>query len=137
MNPSPRLRFLAISSSILLLVAGCASDPVITGLPQHWKGKPSADLKAALGEPTEVIPQSEGEVWIYRKTGSFVAAARDDTRFRAGGGSFGIAGNVTTTKQGERLSEYENIMRFLVRDGKVRKWSAARIIDGQTVWSDH
>ncbi len=114
---------------------------MITGKPQHWMGRSVTELRTSLGEPTRVIPQENGELWEYKETGEFVAPARDSTSFRAGGyaggPAFGMSGNTTTVRQGERLSQYENVTRFLIRDGKVRRWSAARIVDGETVWSDH
>ena len=133
-----RISFVCLLAFVL---AGCASDPLLTGKPQDWQGKPAADLRAAWGEPTKVITQSDGEYWEYSNSGDYLAPAEENMRFNAGGfgsgGGFGASGAVKTTKQGERISRYENIARFLIRDGKVKKWSASRIVDGQTVWSDH
>lgn len=127
--------------AIAFLFVGCASNPVLTGKPQDWKGKSASDLEAAWGEPTRVISQSDGtEVWEYVKTGEFVAPENERTSFNVGGGGgstfFGASGGINTTEQGQRLSQYENIFRFQINNGKVRKWFAARIVDGQTVWSD-
>lgn len=49
---------------------------------------------------------------------------------------FGAGGGISTKKYDERLSRYENIYRFQVKDGKIRRWFAARVVDGATVWSD-
>jgi hypothetical protein len=125
-----------------VLLTGCVSDPVLTGMPQDWQGKNVADLKAAWGDPTRVIAESNGtEVWEYRKSGQFVAPGEENTAFRMGGGGgsgmFGASGGIKTIKQGERQSAYENVARFSVKNGKIKKWYAERFVDGQRVWSDH
>ena len=143
------LRKLIVPATLALLLAGCAGDPLLTNKPQDWQGHPASDLKAAWGEPNKITSQSDGEYWEYYKSGDYLAPPKDSTSFRIGGSSsgytsdglstsgFGANGGITTTKQGERVSHFENVTRFLIRDGKVRKWSAARIVDGETVWSDH
>jgi hypothetical protein len=144
------MKLLPFASLLALVFAGCASDPLLSGKPQDWQGKPAADLRAAWGEPTKVITQSDGEYWEYTNGKDYVIPASEDTNFRLGGGSsgynsgtgasssgFGASGGISKSKSGERVSHVENVARFLIRDGKVKKWSAARIVDGQTVWSDH
>jgi hypothetical protein len=126
----------------ILLLGGCVSDPMLTGKPQDWKGKAASDLRAGWGEPTRIIPQTGGvEIWEYTKTGELVAPEQNNTSFNMGGGGganfFRARGGINTTKHEQRLSQYQNIWRFMIRSGKVKKWSAARIVDGQTVWSDH
>jgi hypothetical protein len=125
-----------------VLLIGCASNPILSGKPQDWKGKPSGDMRAALGEPTEVVPQADGsEIWIYRKTGEFLAPAQDRTNFRMGGGGgsgvFGAGGGINTSKRSEQVTDYENLWRFQIKNGKVRRWYAQRYEGGQLVWEDH
>lgn len=129
-------------AAVALLFTGCASDPVLTGKPQDWKGKPAADLRAAWGDPTRIIPESGSvEVWEYVKDGDFVAPKREDTSFRLGGGGgsgmFAAAGGISTLKHDERLSRYENIWRYKIKDGKITGWYAARMEDGRIIWQDH
>ena len=122
----------------LIVFCGCAHDPVITGKPKHWTGKPSADLRAAWGEPTRIMAAgSNGEYWEYSKTGEFHAPAEKRMRFRAGTGFGAASGGVTTTQTDARMSRFEDVVRFLVRDGKVRKWSATQLVDGRVVWTKH
>lgn len=136
------MKKLLVGFCLVAVVTGCASNPVLTGKPQHWKGKSVADLRAALGEPTRVIPQGKGiEVWEYVNAGDFVAPKEENTNFRVGGSGggpfFGASGGINTVTQGERLSRYENVTRFEIRNGKVRKWYASRLVDGRVVWEDH
>lgn len=126
----------------MLLVAGCASNPMLTGKPQHWKGRTTEELLTGLGQPSKVIPQADAsEIWVYSRKGDYLAPAEESTKFRMGGGGgesfFGAAGGINTQKQGERVTDYENVWRFLVRKGKVRKWYAQRFVGGQLVWEDH
>lgn len=68
------------------------TDPMVTGLPQHWKGKPAADLKAAMGEPTRIIPQSTGaEVWEYVRSEQVLIPKGENSSF-----AFGLAGGGKT-----------------------------------------
>jgi len=124
-----------------MLLGACATNPVLSGKPQDWKGRSAEEMRAALGNPTKIIPQKDGEVWVYSKSGEFVAPAEENMRFSAaggGGGTFmGASGGVNTTKQPQRQAEYENVWRFLVKGGKVKKWYAQRFVDGQVVWEDH
>jgi hypothetical protein len=125
----------------VLLLAGCA-NPVMTGKPQHWMHKPAEDLKAVWGQPTRTIPQKDGtEVWEYVKSGDFVAPGEDDTTFgmrgSGGGGGFRASGGAHTTKRGEHPSRYENVWRFMIKNGKVCQWYASRTEDGRIVWEDH
>lgn len=122
-----------------MLLLGCVSDPVMTGKPQHWRGKSADSLRASWGEPTRIIRESERvEVWEYVKSGDFIAPGRERTDFNVGPKPFGGAtGGITTLKQGERISEYENIRRFKIKDGKVTGWYAARMEGGRVVWEDH
>jgi len=134
-----RLAFLALVCAGLL---GCATNPVMSGRPQDWRGHSAEEMRAGLGEPTSIKPQTDGsEIWEYRKSGDFVAPAEENMSFRAGGfsngGFAGANGKVRTLKSGEHEASYENIWRFQFRNGKVRRWSAARLVDGVTVWSDH
>jgi hypothetical protein len=132
---------LATTFFFIVLIAGCASDPLLTGKPQDWKGRPASQLEMAWGPPTRRIQSSDKiEVWEYVKSGDFVAPKREDTSFRVGGGSgagmFGASGGITTLKHDERLSRYENIWRFKIKNGKVVGWYAARLEDGRIVWQD-
>lgn len=130
-----------------LLLAGCAApDPMLTGKPQDWKGRQSSELLSVMGQPTRVIHQSAMvEIWEYKKVGEFVAPKQNNTSFNMGGmstksgsfGGFGASGGWGTTERGERLSTYENLLRFKVKAGKIVGWSAARFVDGAVVWSDH
>src|SRR5262245_36700912 len=108
------MRKLVIVFIGFLLTAGCASNPLLTGKPHDWQGKPATDLKTALGEPTRVIPQSDGtEIWEYVNSGDYVAPKEENTSFRmggaGGGGMFGASGGINTVSQGPRLSRYENV----------------------------
>ena len=137
----PSMKKLALALMAALLF-GCATDPLLTGLPQDWQGKPAADLRAAWGEPTRTISESGGvEVWEYLKAGDFVAPKREDTSFRVGGGGgsamFGASGGISTVKHDERLSRYENVWRFKIKKGRVTAWYAARMEDGRVIWQDH
>lgn len=125
-----------------VLLAACASNPVLTGKPQDWKGKPAGDLRAVLGKPTRIITQTDGsEIWEYVNSGEFIAPQEENTSFRMGGGSgggmFGASGGINTVTHGQRLSQYQNITRFQIRKGKVKGWYASRIVDGRVVWEDH
>jgi hypothetical protein len=127
---------------VLLLFTACASNPVLSGKPQDWKGKGADEMRAALGEPTEIKPQADGsEIWIYRKTGEFLAPAKERTDFRVGGagdgGAFGARGGINSSKRSEQVTDYENIWRFQIKNGKVRRWYAQRFEGGQLVWEDH
>ena len=109
---------------------------------EDWQGKPVADLKAGLGEPTRVIAQSDGaEIWEYINTGDFVAPKEENTSFQmggaGGGGVFGASGGINTVTQAQRLSRYENISSFRIKNGKVKGWGARRVVDGRVVWEDH
>lgn len=128
----------------LSLLVGCAtSDPLMTGKPQDWKGKPAADLRAGWGEPTSTIRQSNGdEVWVYHKAGDRVIPKGESTSFAFGGigtgSTYGASAGFSSEKRPEdRLSHEENVCRFKIRNGKIREWYAARIVDGRTVWEDH
>lgn len=134
------------TTSILLTaclgLAACASDPMLTGKPQHWRGKPAAQLRAAWGEPTRIITQTaNSEYWEYSRSGKFTAPGQDSTSFNLGafgsGGFTGASGGINTLKYDSRQAQFENIARFLIKDGKVKKWAAMRLVDGQVVWSDH
>lgn len=134
-----RITFLLLIS---ILLCGCASSvPLLTGKPQDWKGKPADDLRAGWGEPTHVMRESNGdEVWEYREAGNRVIPKGESMSFGfAGIGSpYGGAGGFSSEKRPEdRVSHEENVCRFKIRDGKIRDWYAARIIDGRTVWEDH
>lgn len=131
-------RLIATALGLLLLCA-CASNPMMTGKPQHWRGKTVDEVRTGLGEPHRVIPQGNGsEIWEYRTGGEFLAPGHETMQFGAGrafGG--GIRGGATTIKEGERVKEYENLLRLEIRGGKVRKWYAERTEGGRVVWSDH
>jgi hypothetical protein len=138
MNAPKTLLFAATLGFLI----GCASNPVLTGKPQHWKGKRVEELRAALGIATQIIPQSDGsEIWVYSKRGEFLAPAQERTKFGimgAGGSSaFGASGGINTVASGERVTDYENVWRFQIKNGKVRKWYAQRLEGGQVVWEDH
>lgn len=136
------MKSLFIGICLTAVLSGCASNPVLTGKPQHWKGRSVAELKAALGEPTRVIAQAKGvEVWEYINGGDFVAPKEENTNFRVGGSGggalFGAGGGISTVTHGERLSRFENVTRFEIRHGKVKRWYASRVVDGRVVWEDH
>jgi len=133
------MKTLAFLLSVITLTGCATSNPLMTGKPQDWMWKPAAELKTALGEPTRVIPQQDGaEIWEYVTKEEFVAPGEEKMTFGAGKAPFGgIAGGSRTTKRGERASSYVNTWRYLIRDGKVRKWYAERMEDGKVVWSDH
>src|SRR5688572_16199344 len=99
---------------VALLLTGCASNPILSGKPQDWKGKRADEMRAGLGEPTEIKPKADGsEIWIYRKTGEFLAPERGRTNFRMGGGGgsavFGASGGINTSKRSEQVTDYENV----------------------------
>lgn len=134
-----RIILLCLFGSIL---TGCSSNPVLTGKPQHWTGHTTEEMKAGLGPPSEIVPQGDGsEIWIYRKTGEFIAPGEERTNFRMGGGAgsgvFGASGGISTQRQSERVTDYENVWRFEVRNGRVRRWYAQRLEGGRVVWEDH
>ena len=136
------MRKLVAAACLGLILIGCASDPLMTGLPQDWQGKRAEDLRHTLGEPTRIQTESDGsEVWEYRESGDFVAPGEEHTSFRMGGasgsGMFGAHGGIKTLKSGEREARYENVARFKIRNGKVKAWYAERLVDGERVWSDH
>lgn len=127
---------------VVAVLVGCvSSDPLMTGKPQDWQGKPASDLKAALGEPMHVITASNGdEIWEYHKANDVVIPKGENMSFGfAGlGSSAGGAGGFSSEKRPEdRISRVENLYRFKIRGGKVREWYAARIMDGRIVWEDH
>ncbi len=126
---------------ISVLLTGCVSDPVLTGKPQHWKGKSASDLKAAWGAPTRIIPESNGtEVWEYHKATDMIIPKGENMRLGFGGlgGQFGGSGAFSMEKRPEdRPAREEQVFRFKVRDGKITRWYAARILDGRIVWEDH
>jgi hypothetical protein len=122
---------------VVLCLAGCASDPLLTGRAQDWQGKLAADLKTAWGEPTKITRDSTGdEIWEYVQGGDFVAPKEDKTSFNVGVGSFGGGGGISTRKYDQRLSNYQNISRFRIHNGKIKAWYAARVVDGTVVWHD-
>lgn len=129
-------RVIATASGIVVLSA-CASNPMMTGKPQHWKGKTVEQLRAGLGEPSRILPAENGaEIWEYRNSGEFLAPGRETMQF-SGKALFGaIDGGATTVKQGEHVTGYENLQRFEIRGGKVRKWYVERSEGGRVVWSD-
>jgi hypothetical protein len=128
---------------VALTFCGCATDPMVTGLPQHWKGKPATDLKAAMGEPNRIVQQSSGaEVWEYIRSEQVMIPKGENTSLAfglaGGGNSFGGAGGFSSEKRPEdRTSNVENLRRFKIEKGKVTSWYAARIVDGRVVWEDH
>jgi hypothetical protein len=131
-------RLIAASLGILLLCA-CASNPMMTGKPQHWRGKGSEEVRAGLGEPTRILAQGSGsEIWEYRTGGEFLSPGQERMQFGAGRAFMGgIRGTATTVTEGERIKGYENLLRLEIRGGKVRKWYAERTEGGRVVWSDH
>jgi hypothetical protein len=99
--------------SIILLLAGCASDPLMTGEPKDWVGHTADELRAALGDPRRVISQPDGsEVWEYFETGNYVRENRSP-------------GN------------YENLSRYRIKNGVVKSWFVERSEDGRVVRRDH
>ena len=142
-----------------LILVGCASDPLMTGEPHDWVGHLASDLRAAMGEPTRIIHQSnyqendpaiaklfepksgDVEIWEYRTEGETVSPKQSDTGFNRHGADsalgFGAHGGINTTETPAHQSHYENIWRYEIQNGKVVKWYAARLLDGKTVWSQH
>ena len=136
--------FASVKATIVILLAvllvSCASDPMVTGKPQHWKGKPAADLETAWGKPTRVVTASSGDqIWEYYQSGDLLIPKGENMSFGfAGiGASTGGAGAFSSEKRPEdRVSREVKLFRFKVRDGKIREWYAARTLDGRTVWED-
>ena len=126
---------------LLGFVIGCASDPLLTGKPQHWKGKRTSDLQIAYGEPTKISKDSMGELWEYRKSGEFNAPKEDRTEFKMSGSSgfgfFGAGGGISKLQFNEGLRQVEDVLKFRVKKDRIVGWSAMRLIDGQVVWQDH
>jgi hypothetical protein len=128
--------------SILLVafLVSCASpDPMVTGKPQDWKGKASIDLRTALGEPTRIISQSNGdEVWEYRESADYTIPKGESIRAGLGSSPSGGTGLFSMEKRPEdRTSRQEQLFRFKIRQGKIIEWYAARFADGRKVWEDH
>lgn len=84
----------------------------MTGKPQHWKGKTAEQLRAGLGEPQRIVSQPDGsEVWEYVREGEFV-------------------------RQHISPGKFENVNRYLIKDGKVKKWFWERYENGEVVKRD-
>jgi hypothetical protein len=131
-----------IAFALAAFLIGCAtSDPMVTGKPQHWKGKPSLDLRTAWGDPTRVIPQANGDqVWEYSRSGDFTVPKGESMSlgFRGLGGAYGGSGGFSMEKRPEdRMSREEELYRFKIRKEKIVEWYAARFVDGRKVWEDH
>ncbi|HTI70376.1 MAG TPA: hypothetical protein VMF06_10445 [Candidatus Limnocylindria bacterium] len=137
---SAKLRIAVLTAASALY--GCASDPLMSGKPEDWVGHPASELAAAWGQPSRVLPEHTGmEVWEYEKSGELVSPKQNDTSFHAAGadwnGGFGAHGGITSTETREHLSQYQNLCRFKIKDGRIKEWYAARLIDGKIVWQDH
>jgi hypothetical protein len=105
-------RLIATALGMLLLCA-CESNPMMTGEPQDWKGKSAEQLRTGMGEPQRVVPQPDGsEVWEYTSEGEFVREHRSPGKFK-------------------------NVVRYQIRDGKVKKWFFERYENGEVVKRDH
>jgi hypothetical protein len=130
-----------LSLLLLAFLVSCAtSDPMVTGKPQDWKGKPASDLKSAWGEPTRIIPSSTGaEVWEYARSADYVIPKGENMRlgFAGLGAASGGAGGFSLEKRPEdRNSREDELFRFKIRNGKIIQWYAARFVDGRKVWED-
>ena len=125
----------------LLALFGCASDPLVTGKPQDWKGRAAADLRTAMGTPTRIITAANGdEIWEYYLSRDRMIPKGESMNFSFGGlgSTAGGAGGFASEKRPEdRLSRVEQLRRFKIHKGKVTEWYAANIVDGRTVWEDH
>lgn len=128
--------------AVLISVVGCSTpDPMVTGKPQDWRGRPAVDLRTAWGEPTRIIPQSNGdEVWEYRESSDFVIPKGENINLgfgglgsdRGGGGAFSME-----KRPEDRIGHEVKLYRFKIRAGKIEEWYAARIVNGRTVWEDN
>ena len=129
----------AAATLVLALLTACTTNPVLSGKPQDWVGHDAGEMRTSLGEPTKIVPQKDGsEVWIYSRTGEFVAPAEENTNFQIGGNAFtGAGGGINTVKGREHQAEFENVSRFLIKNGRVKQWWAQRLVDGRVVWEDH
>ena len=130
----------ALSVLLVAFLVGCASsDPMVTGKPQDWRGKPAVDLRAAWGDPTRVVTASNGdEIWEYREGADYTIPKGESIRAGLGSSPSGGAGMFSMEKRPEdRTSRQEQLFRFKIRQGKIIDWYAARFVDGRTVWEDH
>ena len=154
----PMKRRILIVFSALALV-GCASDPLMTGEPHDWVGHLASDLKAAMGEPTRIIPpdqlpgQRPGHCQNVRgksrrkrdlgippnRGGCFSKGKRYFLQHARRGQQLGIRS--TRRNQHDRnpgaTEPLREHWRYEIKNGKVVKWYAARLVDGKTVWSQH
>lgn len=123
----------------ILIFSGCASDPLVTGKPQDWVGKPAVDLKKFMGEPQQSITSANGaEVWTYRSAEDRIIPKGESMSFFGGANTERAAGAFSSEKRPEdRMTKIEHLYRFKVKGGIVTEWYAARIVDGRTVWEDH
>lgn len=124
------------------LLAGCASNPVMTGKAEHWVGHLASELRENWGPPTKIVTQAKGiEVWEYSESGDYLSPASQNTSFRFGGfgsgGAIGGGGGISTVQNKEHVGRYQKVFRFEIKQGKVRAWYAARIEDGRVVWEDN
>jgi hypothetical protein len=102
-----------LTIAIAVVISGCASNPLLTGEPSDWKRKPAAELRNSLGEPTRTVTHQDGsQTWEYVTEGEYVREHRSPGHF-------------------------VNVTRYLIKDGKVRKWFTERIEDGVVVRRDH
>jgi hypothetical protein len=107
------MKTLSLAFIVAILLVGCASNPLLTGEPADWVRKPAAELRNSLGEPTRTVVHQDGsQTWEYVTEGEYVREHRSPGHF-------------------------VNVTRYLVKDGKVRKWFTERIEDGVVVRSDH
>ena len=126
---------------VVILLVGCAGDPLMSGKPQDWIGHPASDLRSAWGEPTRIMTESNGaEVWEYHKASDVIIPKGENMRlgFSGVGGPYGGSGGFSMEKRpDDRPAKDEQLFRFKIRNGKVNRWYAARMLDGRVIWEDH
>ena len=116
------------------ILVGCASDPLMTGEAHDWVGHTKADLIAGLGEPAKVVLQSNGtEVLDYVDAGYTLTPGLGHSKLKD-------HGNIADIKSSElppHESNYQNLKRFEIRNGKVVKWYEEHSVDGRVVFRGH
>jgi uncharacterized protein YcfL len=150
-------KFLLVLAAAIL--AGCASDPMMTGEAHDWIGHKKADLIAALGPPTKVLKQADArqndffvakwfegkpadsvEVLEYDDSGDTMSPKEGKISFGMQGrpGSVvGAHGGINTEETPAHQSTYLNVTRFEIRNDVVVKWYQSHSVDGVLQWERH
>ena len=130
-----------IISLIVLILTGCASDPLMSGKPQDWVGHQATELRGAMGEPARIIPSANGaEIWEFVKDKDYVVPKGENMSFGFGGlgGPHGGAGAFSMEKRPDDQAAHETkLFRFKIKNGVVSEWYANRVVNGRMVWEDH